>query len=195
MRAVIFAAGRERDAAAACREHLAGLCIPAVVAVDDEAVRPGEVWTGNRGALMGAAKAILLGRLLWEHSRAGDVVARIDADTRITAAGAEWLRGASETAASGYTTNHSGWCGCFAVRREHLERSLALLSTARGNACAGCTVTHCLEQHGTIERAPEGCVQRWAGVAQAAGGAHLVTLPSRLAVDERMAALRALWGI
>lgn len=180
---------------------LAAMCVSRLHALGWEAVTVGEHGDGTdieaafpRGSrLRGSACAAGMARTMAEHASGASVVAKVDADTRLSASGSQWLAGAVEKARC-LSFHHHSWSGIWAAPERVMPMVARLLESARCSTCPEsrlfqlCFMKTCLAEDG-----PEELGRVWVPGRPTDGS--MLTLPSNRRESRRIEAGTAMFGL
>lgn len=193
MKVVIFSSELDLPYARECRKHLADkFSINARI----EAGLPSDP---KLLGLMGDGTAREMCRaMIAACENENDVVAKIDADTKLFQLGADWLSLAdTANGARGYFVGlPRAICLTFAASRKHLEETYTLLKKTKGNGCAGCLICQALKRTGagiSISRGVWNTGQD--GLSEnTPQDTHLLTLPTRSLDSIRQKQMEHFWA-
>jgi len=182
--AAIFSSQSDLPYANKCAEHMEAL-----------GFKPHVISHIGSGSLIGADIAREMVAAMLDIAEGG-IVAKCDADSKLTQAGADWLHASSSIESRAFSKGHGNTCIAFAAHVDRLTRIRDWLVPAYGNACASCTISYGLRSPtisgGTIAR------QRGAYSFTPANpnpnGAMIATLPQFELAEMRDAAMNELWA-
>lgn len=199
MKAFVFSSSGDREAAAFCCNHLRNLGIACVVVLED---KPPDLAAGElvstfprNGRLFGAACSAGMASFMASEAGEHEVVAKVDADMRLSPEGVAWLAGAKEKA-RGYSIGRKiRWCGCWAAPAFVFQEIADRLSKVDCEGCPESNLFHCaFKATCGIERMAD-AVQVWRAGRAINFCSHVVTLPSGVPPEVRAAELRTLFGV
>lgn len=202
MIAFIFSSRRDAPAARLCAESLSRF--PNVESrivfdiADSDLAEEGDLVSDfpRNGRLFGMECAAGIADLIAANSNGHDVVAKVDADTRLTSAGVEWLEGATRKARGFHLPKISKWSGIWSAPASVMVGAGDKFRAA--TKCEGCPEAHLFwslfKRWTGIERAPAEALHIWRG-GQIPDGVFCVTLPSALNSPTRALACSRLFGL
>lgn len=188
--AFIFTSRADLHAARLLASHLRASHWQATVAIHHteapDKLGPCEIttWFPRQGNLNGVE--CVTGILETMRDSSSRVLVKLDADMRLTQAGAQWLKNASAES-RGFPLGVSPWIGAWAIPAERLETAINL-SRSPGicRTCGESKISHwILRNLGPIAAAPPSSVQVWRTGRAVREDSFLLTLPSLIATEKR----------
>lgn len=156
--------------------------------------RPHVITGIGQGSLMGPVVARGMVAAMIEIAEGG-IVAKCDADSKVTPAGATWLQSATEQEARAFYMGHGNTCIAFSAHVTRLRIIHDWLEGGYGNGCASCTICYGLRapavSGGTIQR-QRGAFRFSAGTVFPEG-AMIATLTPHELPESRYVNMADLW--
>ena len=192
MKAIIFSSEIDLPYARLCREYLSNeFQIQTVI----ESGLPKDRSTYG---LLGADTAREMCKsMINAVTDVGEIVARVDADSKLLPLGISWLSSATYHA-HGYSVGfRRNICSSFSATKGHLIKAMELLKTARGNGCSGCLICHALLRTGPGMVRTNGLwpTDSNGELEDIPVDAHFITLPQRSLDSHRVKQMNALWSV
>jgi len=182
--AAIFSSQTDLPWAQKCAEHLESL-----------GFKPHVISHIGGGSLVGADIAREMVAAMIEIADGG-IVAKCDADSKLSQAGADWLHASTAEESRAFSKGHGNTCIAFAAHVDRLSRIREWLVPAYGNACASCTISYGLRSPtisgGTIAR-QRGAYSFTLGNPNP-NGAMIATLPKFELSEMRDVAMSEIWA-
>lgn len=139
------------------------------------------------------AAKVMLGAYL-EHSRPGDQIIRMEADTVILPPAARWLcPQPQEAAAHGYRLGGQKWCGLWSAPRESVAAALDAVGRFEPcRTCGGCLISAAFKATTGIRREWPAAGQFWEQGKRYAPNTHFLQAPHGLRGQPRADFLSAM---